>query len=67
VLFALYLDEDLTEKNHVPVSLVPPSKPSSVLGPEFDPPQSDQLVADHDSAFGHEILDVTSTKIASKI
>jgi len=67
VLFALDFYEDLIDKEAVPVSLVPPSKSPGVFGPKLDTPQSGRFVADHDSALGHEIFDVTNTQIEAVI
>ena len=58
---------NLSVPESIPVSLVPSSKPLGVFGPKLDAPQSDRFVADRDSAFGHEIFNVTSTQIEAVI
>ena len=67
VLFALDFDEDLIDEESIPVSLVSPSKSLGVFGPKLDAPQPNRFVADRDSAFGHEIFDVTSTQIEAVV
>jgi len=63
MLFALNLNENFIDKESIPIALVPPSESLGVFGPKLDAPQSNRLVADRDSAFGHEIFDITSTQI----
>jgi hypothetical protein len=67
MLFALNLNEDFIDKESIPIALVPPSKSPGVFGPKLDTPQPDRFVADRNSAFGHEILDITSTQIEAVI
>jgi len=67
VLYALNLHEDLIEEEGITVTLVSAAKSLGVLRNEFDIPQSNELVADRDSALGHEIFDITSTQMKAVI
>jgi len=66
-LLPLNLDEDFVDKESITVTLVPAPKSLRILRAEFDTPQPDSLVADCDSALGHEILDVAAAQIEAMI
>ena len=67
MLYALNFHENLIEEEGITVTLMPAAKSPGLLRAELDTPQSNGLVADRDSALGHEIFDITSTQIKAVI
>ena len=67
MLYALNFHENLIEEEGITVTLMPAAKSLGVRRAELDTPQSNGLVADRDSALGHEIFDITSTQIKAVI
>ena len=63
MLFAIDLDEDFVNIEGVAIATMSTLQPLGIFGSEFDTPEANSLVADCDTAFWQEILDISVTEI----